>query len=392
MRGRVAAWDHLICVDWGKDLSKRRAWVGDVAERRVVLANVRPELPKLLSYARDLPGRTIVAIDAALGVPGFYLNGARRAVPEWSGAESFLSWISLAMRTPGVLREVRSAAEWRHDRPFIWVPKGPGSLNAFWTRCDGKLMRSIDEATGAKSPFIVAGIPGVVGAGSRALWTELVDVLGTSDLAIWPFDGTLDEITKRIVLAEIYPRVCYALALEPELPAPLMPLRKGSARVRARAVELLEAASWIHTHAVSLGDLELAREDEDHFDAMISAAALLRCMLEGHPLDEARFDSAEGGMLGLPAVQLDGARSSVYPTFEPHERPLGTKPSASRGSREPRSIVCPIPGCTKTYRGGRGGWDAHVASRRMHPDWHPDEGDPERRKEIFGREYPGWFR
>jgi hypothetical protein len=138
-----------------------------------------------------------------------------------------------------------------------------------------------------------------------------VDLLGTSDLAIWPFDGTLDAITKRIALAEIYPRVCYALALEPDLPAALMPLGKGSASVRARAVELLEDASWTRTHAVTISNLDLAREDEDHFDAMISAAALLRCVLEGHPLDEARCDTVEGGILGLPSVRLDGARSDA---------------------------------------------------------------------------------
>jgi hypothetical protein len=332
MCGRVATWDHLICVDWGKDLSKRRAWVAEVAARRVAPADVRPTLPRLVSFARALPGRTVVAIDAALGVPGFYLEGARRAVAEWSGVEGFLSWVGLAMRTPSVLREVHSVAEWRHDRPFICVPAGPGSLNAFWTRCGGKLMRSIDQATGAKSPFVVAGIPGVVGAGSRALWTQLVDLLGTSDLAIWPFDGRLDAITQRIALAEIYPRVCYSLALEPELPAALMPLGKGSASVRARAVASLEAASWTRTHAVSIRNLELAREDEDHFDAMISAAALLRCVLEGHPLDEARCDTVEGGILGLPSVRLDGARSDA---FRP-ARPTPTRPAPRSSPSSPR--------------------------------------------------------
>ena len=51
---------------------------------------------------------------------------------------------------------------------------------------------------------------------------------------------------------------------------------------------------------------------------------------------------------------------------------------------------CPIPGCTKVFRGTRGGWDAHVASWRMHPDWHPDVTDGEARKRRFRREYPRW--
>ena len=51
---------------------------------------------------------------------------------------------------------------------------------------------------------------------------------------------------------------------------------------------------------------------------------------------------------------------------------------------------CPIPGCTKVFRGTRGGWDAHVASWRMHPNWHPDITDGEERKRRFRREYPRW--
>lgn len=391
MRGRVAAWDRLICVDWGKDLSKRRAWVAEVAARRVAPADVDPTLESLIAFARALPGRTLIAIDAALGVPGFYLDGARRALPEWGGAEDFLSWVRLAMRTPSVLREARSAAEWRHDRPFLSVPKGPGSLNAFWARCGGKLMRSIDTVTGAKSPFVVAGIPGTVGAGSRALWTELVDVLGASDLAIWPFDGTLDGIRKPIALAEIYPRVCYSLALAPELPARLTPLAKTSSIVRECAVEALEAASWIRTHAVSLSDLDLARADEDHFDAMISAAALLRCVLEGHPLDQASCDTVEGGILGLASVRFDAPRRTASRRLIPRTHIPRPNRSASSGPREPRSIACPIPGCAKRFQGGRGGWDAHVGAWRQHPNWHPHERDPERRKELFRREYPEWL-
>lgn len=51
---------------------------------------------------------------------------------------------------------------------------------------------------------------------------------------------------------------------------------------------------------------------------------------------------------------------------------------------------CPIGGCTKVFRGSRGGWDAHVASPRIHPDWHPDVTDGKERKERFRAEYPDW--
>lgn len=70
--------------------------------------------------------------------------------------------------------------------------------------------------------------------------------------------------------------------------------------------------------------------------------------------------------------------------------------SAVHGSqREPvpragPEYPCPIPGCTKVFYGTRGGWDAHVASWRMHPHWHPDVTDGEERKRRFKREYPRW--
>ena len=51
---------------------------------------------------------------------------------------------------------------------------------------------------------------------------------------------------------------------------------------------------------------------------------------------------------------------------------------------------CPIGGCKKVFYGSRGGWDAHVASRRIHPDWHPDVTDGRVRKERFKAEYPDW--
>ncbi len=52
---------------------------------------------------------------------------------------------------------------------------------------------------------------------------------------------------------------------------------------------------------------------------------------------------------------------------------------------------CPIPGCRKVFYASRGGWDAHVASYRMHKDWHPRVIDGEIRKQRFREEFPEWF-
>ena len=56
------------------------------------------------------------------------------------------------------------------------------------------------------------------------------------------------------------------------------------------------------------------------------------------------------------------------------------------------SFRCPIPGCPKVFYVSRGGWDAHVASHRTHPDWHPEVLDPEERKRLFKETYARWFR
>jgi hypothetical protein len=54
-------------------------------------------------------------------------------------------------------------------------------------------------------------------------------------------------------------------------------------------------------------------------------------------------------------------------------------------------LACPIPGCAHVFKGGRGGWDAHVASWKVHPSWMPDERDVQRRKELFRRAFPAFF-
>jgi len=54
----------------------------------------------------------------------------------------------------------------------------------------------------------------------------------------------------------------------------------------------------------------------------------------------------------------------------------------SPGRSTPKETVgrsCPIPGCRHIFKVGRLGWDAHVASLKIHPDWHPEVTDPAER-------------
>jgi hypothetical protein len=81
------------------------------------------------------------------------------------------------------------------------------------------------------------------------------------------------------------------------------------------------------------------------------------------------------------------ATASLIPTGDSMEP---EKPAPGFHSNE--VLRCPIPGCTKTWPNGRGGWDRHVEVLGMHRDWHPSVSDPEERKRRFKREFPEFFR
>ena len=71
-------------------------------------------------------------------------------------------------------------------------------------------------------------------------------------------------------------------------------------------------------------------------------------------------------------------------------RPEATNVSDVRDGA--RAYRCPIAGCDKVFQGSRGGWDGHVGSLRLHPDWHPELQVAEERKRRFETEFPGFFR
>lgn len=391
-------------MDWGKEHAKRSAWRADVAERTVTpLAGGPWTLENVVRAAEKLPGPVLVGIDAALGIPQAYFDAARLKIPAWASATDFLPWLRLALGTPGFFTETKTAGAWRHDRPFTAVPKGKGSLREIWTRAGGPLMRAVDTATGAKSPFVVSGIPGTVGSGTRALWNELVPLLQQNDdVRLWPFEGSLAAIRarKKVCLAEIYPRVCYALALDDTLPAPLRRVSKVKAPPRARALAQLLRAAWFRAAGVTLAPkhVEAARDNEDDFDAVISALALLRCVLEGRSLERPGTFDVEGDILGVGLLDLTRAPTGdvTGPDDLSPESPEPARRARTRSAPSDTPIVrshpCPIVGCTKSFAGSRGGWDVHVAALARHPHWHPAESDPERRKALFREEHAAWFK
>ena len=261
----------------------------------------------------SVEGPTLLLIDAALGVPRSFLRAVQQR-PGWSGARDFLGWLSIAGAHPEALAPVSTAAGWRLERPFFRVPPGAGGRTAFEAaaaRESASLLRAQERDLDGKSAFIVSGIPGTVGAGTLALWSELVPLLpGARLFAIAPFEGRPAEVLQsgRVCLAELYPRACYAAALDDtEAPRPRQRLDKTVPACAHAGLDVLQRASWVRRLGVELHDLEAARDSEDALDALLAAAGLLRALLDGEPLyDEGAADPcAEGMIFGSGGLRID---------------------------------------------------------------------------------------
>ena len=66
----------ILCADWSGHASKRSAWQLAANDSKVVPSAIRGalSLEKLLDYAGTLPGPCILAIDAAIGLPGHVVD------------------------------------------------------------------------------------------------------------------------------------------------------------------------------------------------------------------------------------------------------------------------------------------------------------------------------
>lgn len=118
----------------------------------------------------------------------------------------------------------------------------------------------------------------------------------------------------------------------------------------------------------------------------MQAAALVRMMDSGIPLSSHLADPTwEGGILGTGGLVL---REPSPVRSEPGR----ARDSRSRSGSQTASLKqCPIPGCSKVFRSGRRGWDAHVGSTSRHPDWEPKLVSREQRKNAFRAQFSSGF-
>jgi len=304
----------IICADWSKNSTRRAAYVAEIPARVVKCLGRGPfTLQSLVhaasAYARD--GSVLVGVDAPLGAPRSLLAETHRdlGVPPTA---TFVDWLPKAASWPDFLSRAVEGEPWSPLRPFFRVPAGGDARNRMFRAMRERgvePLREVDKVTAAKSPFILAGIPGSVGSSAVDLWPALAAIVVNRPGAVrwWPFDQAQPESGDTgVVLAEMYPRALYASALASEPPShrARLSIAKGDPRCRHAAIDSLRTQDWVRECGVRFEDVEPETLTEDSFDALLSAAGALRCVLEGTPLGWSGSDAFEGGILGLDSLNL----------------------------------------------------------------------------------------
>lgn len=301
---------YFISADWSKESTKRSVYVADIDKRSIWKASTKGSwnFKALLELADSLRqnGPVLIGVDVVLGVS----NGYWRMILEKCGRhrpKNFIHWLCNLGPDSNFFNTNYEPSRWHVDEPWFNVPSGEGGLTSFKEKVSDGFLRRIDRETGAKPVFAVSGIPSVVGAGTRSFWRELIPTLTYGrEFTIWPFENDLSSFFHQdvIVLCETYPGIAYATALVDELPTCRLRVSKTNQQQRKEACESVQTADWVSRNEIDLGDLNALIENEDDFDAHLTATAVMRCVIERRPLTSQDWIDgiAEGSMLLLGTV------------------------------------------------------------------------------------------
>jgi len=319
----------VLCADWSASPKGREVYVATVEPRTI--ERVLPPaggwtVPSAVAAAkqRSRGGSALLGFDAPLGVPASFWQALRRERPEWAKARSFSGLLDCFVQDVGFFEPVKTPQAWRPGQPFFHVEAGRGGRLRFERAMTGHAvgsLRGIDRLTAGLPAFIAGGIAGAVGSAACDIWRGLGGP-GRGRPKLWPFDVSLDELllgNKGVVVAEIYPRLAYGVALgEGPPPWRRLSIAKNDAKTRAQAVFNLAESAWVRNARVTLDDLVVARESSDAFDALFAAAAILRCLIEETPLSRAELEDreAEGGILCSGSVDFDVPERKFRPKAE----------------------------------------------------------------------------
>lgn len=296
--------DVVIHADWGKKQNKR--WYA-LARRersgRYRVSGTRNVVDPLeLLSGEGAEECRVVGVDFPIGLPRHFAEEVR--------ITSFVKWLDDLGAPPWdcVAELSEEPSEITFYRPFY--PRTSGRkgqhrkahlLEALGVAETDDLKRICERSTNAECMFWTLG-PRQVGRGAIAGWDELVKPARQRLAALWPFDGSLDQLvtTRSVVIAETYPAVYYRT----------LELGKVTKRTRnGRA----SCASAIFTAAELLDvDLDDDLTDEivtgfssdDRFDALVGLLGMLQVLRdEAEPDPPSSCPEAltiEGWILGTP--------------------------------------------------------------------------------------------
>ena len=342
------ALNAALCADWSTQGRGREIYAASIDARTVkrvpppaggwtVVAALRA------AQGRRRGGTALLGFDAPIGVPSSFLKVLGCEKPEWSKLRNFSDLLPRLALDRGFFEPVSRARGWRPARPFFRVPPGPGGRRRFEQAMAARAvdgLRRIDRLAKGLPVFIVSGIAGAVGGAAGDLWRGLGGLEAVDRPRLWPFEGSLDELTAGhgTIVAEIYPRLAYGVALgEGPPPWGRLSIGKSDPGRRAQALDCLAQATWVSAGGVTFDDLKMAADSDDAFDALFSAAAILRCLIEEVPLSRPDLEErgSEGGILCSGSVDLHAPERKFRP------------PTGSSGSSESWNLSS-----------GPGGWRA----------------------------------
>jgi hypothetical protein len=147
----------LLAADWGKESKKRAVYLADVARRAIERIDFTDwNLERLLTVARGLVrsgrGPVVLSLDLVLGVPETYFRQVQ-GIDRWKHVRNFIDWLPLVGGDEAFWQITTRANEWNAQRPFFAVPKGKGTLNAFYEQAGYNLRRKVDVRCHSKCPF-----------------------------------------------------------------------------------------------------------------------------------------------------------------------------------------------------------------------------------------------
>jgi len=248
-----------------------------------------------------LPPRALAAFDCPIGVSREYAAiadlGSFRAALASFGHGRFGRFYELA----------ECAADITMERPFYPARGVKGTSRDHLRTILGDAAfapRACDRLAGAGPIFWLVG-PRQVGRSAACIWRELITPR-LDRLALWPFDGPLNDLlaSDRPIVAEMYPAFLLrslgvAVARKSD-PAARATCGRALLRRLARDTRLELGA----VRSPLLGGFGASRAGEDPFDATIACIGLAKLLLDDampEPPDAAR--AVEGWILGLPSAQ-----------------------------------------------------------------------------------------